>query len=148
MKTPEQRENDMLKAAKNYAQQYEGLMYTIGSIAGVSGIRMAFERGVHFGLHQALDITVEREKAERNAEQHWISVEDRLPEYDQLALLWQSELQAQFVGRRVDSGLAFPLYYWECASDFFEAWKEIYYPKLMHQGAVSHWMPLPEPPKE
>ena len=78
----------------------------------------------------------------------WISVQERLPEYDQLALLWQSELQAQFVGRRVDSGLAFPLYYWECTSDFFEAWKEIYYPKLMHQGAVSHWMPLPEAPKE
>jgi len=82
------------------------------------------------------------------AQPQWISVKERLPEYDQLALLWQSELQAQFVGRRRDSGLAFPLYYWECTSDFFEAWKEIYYPKLMHQGAVSHWMPLPEPPKE
>lgn len=78
----------------------------------------------------------------------WISVKDRLPNYDQLALLWQSELQAQFVGRRVDSGLAFPLYYWECTSEFFEAWKEIYFPKLMHEGTVSHWMPLPEPPKE
>jgi len=82
------------------------------------------------------------------AKPQWISVEERLPEYDQLALLWQSELQAQFVGRRVDSGLAFPLYYWECTSDFFEAWKEIYFPKLMHQGVVSHWMPLPEPPRE
>lgn len=78
----------------------------------------------------------------------WISVKERLPDYDQLALLWQSELQAQFVGRRVDSGLAFPLYYWECTSEFFEAWKEIYFPKLMHQGTVSHWMPLPEAPKE
>lgn len=78
----------------------------------------------------------------------WISVKDRLPEYDQLALLWQSEMQAQFVGRRRDSGLAFPLYYWECTEDFFEAWKEIYFPKLMHQGVVTHWMPLPAPPKE
>lgn len=82
------------------------------------------------------------------AKPQWISVEERLPEYDQLALLWQSEMQAQFVGRRRDSGLAFPLYYWECTEDFFEAWKEIYYPKLMHQGVVTHWMPLPAPPKE
>jgi hypothetical protein len=82
------------------------------------------------------------------AKPHWISVEERLPEYDQLALLWQSELQAQFVGRRVDSGIPSPLYYWEGTSDFFEAWKEIYFPKLMHEGAVSHWMPLPEPPME
>lgn len=78
----------------------------------------------------------------------WISVKERLPEYDQLALLWQSEMKAQFVGRRRDSGLEFPLYYWECTEDFFEAWKEIYFPKLMHEGVVTHWMPLPEPPKE
>jgi hypothetical protein len=76
----------------------------------------------------------------------WISVKDRLPEYDQLALLWQLELQAQFVGRRRDSGIMLPLYYWECTSDFFESWKEIYHPKLMNENAITHWMPLPKPP--
>jgi hypothetical protein len=78
----------------------------------------------------------------------WISVKERLPEYDQLVLLWQSELQAQFVGRRRDSGIVSPLYYWECTSDFFEAWKEIYHPKLMNEEVVTHWMPLPAAPKE
>jgi len=111
---------------------------------------MAFLAGYKAGCtNTQSELAVGREVVEFLLEKpKWITVKERLPEYDQLALLWQSELQAQFVGRRVDSGLAFPLYYWECASDFFEAWKEIYYPKLMHQGAVSHWMPLPEPPKE
>ena len=78
----------------------------------------------------------------------WISVKERLPEYDQLVLLWQSELQAQFVGRRRESGVMSPLYYWECASDFFEAWKEIYHPKLMNEDVVTYWQPLPKPPED
>jgi len=78
----------------------------------------------------------------------WISVKERLPDYDQLALLWQSEFQAQFVGRRRESGVMSPLYYWECTSDFFEAWKEIYHPKLMNEEVVTHWMPLPKPPED
>lgn len=73
MKTPEEiaeeRNNEMKKAAQKYAKQYEGLMYTIGSIAGISGIRLAFERGVEFGLYQALEITHEREKAEYEAKE-------------------------------------------------------------------------------
>lgn len=131
MKTPEQRENDMLEAAKNYAQQYEGLMYTIGSIAGVSGIRMAFERGVHFGLHQALDMTVEREKAERNAEQHWISVKERLPEdgQDVLACVNGQVLISYVHGMKGFSSE------WGLAENGETIWP-------------SHWMPLPSAPKE
>ena len=82
------------------------------------------------------------------SQSQWISVKEQLPNYDQLVLLWQSELQAQFVGRRKDSGIMSPLYYWECTSDFFEAWKEIYHPKLMNEEAVTHWQPLPAAPKE
>ena len=67
-KTPEEmaeeRNNEKIKAAKKYANQYEGLMYTIGSIAGLSGIQLAFERGVEFGLYQALEITQLRERVE------------------------------------------------------------------------------------
>lgn len=71
-KTPEEiaeeRNAEMKKAAKKYAKQYEGLLYTIGSIAGMSGIQLAFERGVQFGLHQALEITHERERAQYEKE--------------------------------------------------------------------------------
>lgn len=66
-KIAEERSDEMIKAAKKYANQYEGLMYTIGSIAGVGAIRLAFERGVEFGLYQALDITHERERAQYEA---------------------------------------------------------------------------------
>lgn len=114
------------------AAEYVKRRGTTGALALMEENR--FIDGYEAGLHATLS--------------RWISVKDKLPEYDQLALLWQSEMQAQFVGRRRDSGLAFPLYYWECTQDFFEAWKEIYHPKLMHQGVVTHWMPLPDAPKE
>lgn len=142
MKTPEQiaeeRNDEKIKAAKKYAKQYEGLMYTIGSIAGVSGIQMAFERGVAFGLHQALEITVEREKAERAAEQHWISIKDRLPEENQEVLI--------SYGQKPFFLIAF-----------------LYHPNHPKKDVkmfcgknntnysldyVTHWQPLPEPPKE
>lgn len=125
MKTHEQRQNDMIEAAKKYAKQYEGLMYTIGSIAGIAGIQKAFERGVQFGLHQALDITVEREKAERDAEQQWISVKERLPEFDVLCAWWSSSDWCE-------NGIAS-----RDVGDQLDWW-----------NAYDYWMPLPEPPKD
>ena len=114
------------------AAEYVKRRGTVGPLAWLEENR--FIDGYEAGLHAS--------------QPKWISVKEQPPNYDQLVLLWQSELQAQFVGRRRDSGMMSPLYYWECTSDFFEAWKEIYHPKLMNEEAVTHWMPLPEPPKE
>ena len=126
MKTPEQRQNDMIEAAKKYAKQYEGLMYTIGSIAGIAGIQKAFERGVQFGLHQALDITVEREKAERDAEQQWISVKEQLPRPGQEVLIVDDQIM------RVQ------------AVSSYGKW----HPYVNGSSCKpTHWMPLSEPPK-
>lgn len=156
-KTPEQiaeeRNDEKIKAAKKYAKQYEGLMYTIGSIAGVSGIQKAFERGVAFGLHQALEITVEREKAERAAEQHWISVKERLPNLEKTSRSLRRESSCILLVSYGNVYVAHLCEDWTDRSHFiFEActcncrafdmdideWK---------LDQVTHWMPLPAPPK-
>lgn len=53
----------------------------------------------------------------------WISVEDRLPEEDQKVLAYTAESQGTFEEYRLCFGWAI-------------------------KGRVTHWMPLPEPPKE
>lgn len=92
-KTPEEiakeRNNEKIKAAKKYAKQYEGLMYTIGSIAGLSGIQLAFERGVEFGLYQALEIAELRERGE----------------YETIKAIVEEELQAVQAQRAESPGL-------------------------------------------
>ena len=148
MKTPEEiakeRNDEKIKAAKKYAKQYEGLMYTIGSIAGVSGIQMAFERGVAFGLHQALEITVERESAERAAEQHWISVKDRLPEEG----VWVLGYYLIYENNIYDVGVV---------KRFVHTWAEANIWLTNHKNgpltyeevdSITYWQPLPAPPKE
>jgi hypothetical protein len=62
---------------------------------------------------------------------NWISVKDRLPDYDQLNLLWHKDFKQQFVGRRVDSNAMVPVM-----------------PRLCNEEEITHWMPLPEPPEE
>ena len=71
------------------------------------------------------------------AAQQWISVKDRLPEYDQLVLIWHPEFKRPFVGSRVDSDLTSPLYWWRCELDMYES-----------EEVATHWMPLHEAPKE
>jgi len=139
MKTPEQiaeeRNDEKIKAAKKYAKQYEGLMYTIGSIAGVSGIQMAFERGVAFGLHQALEITVERESAERAAEQHWISVKERLPpDGAKVLLIVFGDIHYGWIDQSPSDPTEYCLYF-----------SNTYIDKGHH--ALTHWMPIPSKPK-
>lgn len=70
--------------------------------------------------------------------QQWISVEDRLPDlipcnagtaYSEAVTVWTSGRKAMVA---VWDGNAFL-----CAADYWEAWGE----------TITHWMPLPEPPK-
>lgn len=66
----------------------------------------------------------------------WISVKERLPEYDHFVLLWHPDFKRQFVGCRVDSGIIDPLYWWQLELDMHEP-----------DRIITHWMPLPEAPK-
>lgn len=84
------------------------------------------------------ELAVGREVVEFLLEKpQWISVKERLPEYDQLVLIWHPDFEKPFVGSRVDSGLMDPLYWWRCEFDMYEP-----------EGIITHWMPLPEPPEE
>ena len=80
--------------------------------------------------------------------QRWIPVEERMPEDDgeYLALgnyfgWWHAVLMFAKDGRKVDK------------YDFHERWENVWYDfdrDYGHSiyGSVTHWMPLPEPPKE
>ena len=67
----------------------------------------------------------------------WISVKDRLPEYDQLVLIWHPGFKRPYVGSRVDSALMSPLYWWRCELDMYEP-----------EEVITHWKPLSTPPEE
>ena len=86
--------------------------------------------GVHFADHLiANGVTV----------QQWIPVSERLPElipcnagtaYSEAVIVWTNGRKAMIA---VWDGIDFL-----CAADYWEAWGE----------NITHWMPLPEPPKE
>lgn len=88
---------------------------------------------------------------EYKAQPRWISVTDRLPEYGQYVLLvahgWNTEYGDIYIGRlktvKADDGSG---NFWgivrpECEWSI-EGWSYFRTP------IVTHWMPLPEPPKE
>lgn len=71
---------------------------------------------------------VQRELSER---QRWIPVDERLPECECIAIGFQSEMLIGWVGADANSDTGY------CAESDGEI-----------LGNVTHWMPLPEPPKE
>ena len=86
---------------------------------------------------------IERDQKElaalREKVTQWISVEDRMPdtvpcdagtEYSEAVVVWTNGNKAMIA---VWDGID-----WICPCDFWEAWGE----------EITHWMPLPEPPKE
>lgn len=46
----DQLEDEVLLAAKKYAKQYQGILFPLGGVGGLSAIEMSFMRGVEFGL--------------------------------------------------------------------------------------------------
>lgn len=71
----------------------------------------------------------------------WISVKDRLPEEDEIVLLYRKTSKKVAIGFRVRIA---DFNFWECiqpnTNEYTMGW--------CGAGIVSHWMPLPEPPKE
>ena len=87
-------------------------------------------------LNVALAALREQESlAEKQATSEWISVEERLPksQTDVLVVAFWHECWQTMIGWHSDSG---------------ERWRVITPHGEREPGGVTHWMPLPEPPKE
>lgn len=65
----------------------------------------------------------------------WISVEERLPEHKQLVLGY---IVDERIGEQTIAAV-------ECRYQELDTW---YFPPLCEWEKVTHWMPLPEPPKK
>ena len=84
---------------------------------------------------------IQKDTAERIAErmmdhgvtvQEWISVKDRLPEKDVRVLVWMQDNEE---------------YYTQIDTDRFSCTMEQGYHWIRWGKSVTHWMPLPQPPK-
>ena len=67
-----------------------------------------------------------------NAAQEWISVKDRLPEKDIRVLVWMKDNEEGYTQMDTDR--------WSCTMEQGYHW-------VRWGKSVTHWMPLPEPPK-
>lgn len=63
----------------------------------------------------------------------WISVEERLPEDQRSVLTVNGHGEIRIMGL------------WSKRGD---AWTWVHNDRMMHYNDITHWMPLPEPPKE
>ena len=76
----------------------------------------------------------------------WISVEDRLPEDEKTVICWCKAIQT--VVAKDDGFVEFAEYYYfdnGHTSGFDWDFGDI---NDNHLGAVTHWMPLPDPPED
>ena len=72
--------------------------------------------------------------------QEWISVKDKLPPYNHDVLVYRPNMAMKIV---VDS---YDGYYGEDDGEWYEGWAK--YGKDIHNNPlITHWMPLPQPPK-
>lgn len=87
-----------------------------------------FNRDINAIREYIMQLVANVERLANSANLHWISVEERLPEHMDDVLTW--------VGGLVEVG---------CYDETNECW-ELY--TYVGDGSVTHWMHLPEPPKE
>lgn len=85
-------------------------------------------------VRMSLDALREQERRSTQVSDGWISVEDRLPDSqaDVLVVAFWHECWQTMIGWHSDSGKK-----WRVTTPHGER----------EPGGVSHWMPLPEPPK-
>lgn len=69
----------------------------------------------------------------------WISVQDRLPDEKKCVLLICKN-GAMFVGGWITVGYSKPEVQWRITTALSST-------KVLNKGRVTHWMPLPDPPR-
>lgn len=71
----------------------------------------------------------------------WISVEERMPKYNEDVLVFRPSMAMKIVVTRYNG------YYGEDDEEWHEGW-EFYGFDNKGRLVITHWMPMPEPPKE
>lgn len=72
--------------------------------------------------------------------QEWVKVEDRLPRYNETVLVYRPSMAEKIL---VDNYYGF---YGEDDDEWFEGWA-CYGKNSTGNDVITHWMPLPHPPK-
>lgn len=81
---------------------------------------------------------------QKTKEMKWINVNDSLPEEKQDVLVFERYMDVPFVGYIVGGE-------WRVNAEFYEVggrYADGYIMGVISQKDVTHWMPLPEPPKQ
>lgn len=71
----------------------------------------------------------------------WISVKDKMPRYNETVLVYRSSMAEPILADKYAG------YYGEDDDEWYEGWVR-YGKDLKGNDLITHWMPLPEPPKE
>ena len=75
----------------------------------------------------------------------WISVKDRLSDPDEKVIVYNAENEGTFFARRIESNFEC----WDAVTREFVNWRWVPYGYIcITLESVTHWMPLPKPPKE
>lgn len=109
----------------------EGLISSIKD-----GIYGAYNKGVKYGRYLALQEHLERKET---AKPKWVSVEERLPADDENVLVYA-------IGNNEDSVVAMTGYTHNMYGYNIEGWRAPWQ-YFFYEYKITHWMPLPEPPK-
>ena len=106
--------------------------------AAMDGIDGAFERGKKYGRYLALQEYLQQKE---ESKPKWISVEERLPEDNVSVLVYIASKK-----ENVDSVIAITSHTHSMhgynISGWYSPWQYCFWDR-----EVTHWMPLPEPPK-
>lgn len=101
-----------------------------------TSIRQAFEKGFRIGLKKGLSA---------QPESHWIPCSDRLPELDQEVLVYAIGKVDGF-GDSVIAMSKRHIFRLFSSSEGVEGWTSPW-PYFVSNYEITHWMPLPDPPK-
>ena len=82
-------------------------------------------------------ITALREQEQRE----WISVEECLPKYNTLVLVYRPTMATKILVAEYEG------YYGEDDNEWYEGWSAFGY-DVRGKELITHWMPLPKPPKD
>ena len=118
-----------------YFQQDDGTVYS-----RASGEYMSFDQAIDEFAH---DLTCDRECAQAGKDTNvpsWISVEERLPQDN-------ADVLVHAIGNNENSVVAMTSYTHNLHGYNIEGWRSPWQ-YFFHEYKITHWMPLPEPPKE